>query len=119
VGNGQLLEEEREQLMNWSRGRVLAASPVARAKAILAVADGRSYTDAAREAGRRSGDAVATLVGRFNVEGLAAVVLRHGGGHPRHSSVSGEIESNSIFNYPLSTRSCRLFETDAIVSSGL
>jgi len=81
-----LVEEEREQLMDWSRGRALAASPVARAKAVLAVADGRSYTDAAREAGRRSGDAVAALVARFNVEGLAAVVPRHGGGHPQHYS---------------------------------
>jgi transposase len=81
-----LLEEEREQLTHWSRGQAMAASPVARAKAVLAVADGRSYTDAAREAGRRSGDAVATLVSRFNAEGLAAVVPHHGGGHPRHYS---------------------------------
>jgi|GEM_PF-6759042 uncharacterized membrane protein len=27
-----LLEEEREQLMHWSRGQAIAASPVARAK---------------------------------------------------------------------------------------
>lgn len=78
-----LLEEERQQLMHWSRGQAIAASQVARAKAVLAVADGNSYTDAARAAGRQSGDAVATLVARFNVEGLAAVVPRHGGGHPR------------------------------------
>lgn len=81
-----LLEEEREQLMHWSRGQAMAASQVARAKAVLAVADGRSYTDAAREGGRRSGDAVAALVSRCNAEGLAAVVPRHGGGHPRNYS---------------------------------
>jgi transposase len=56
---------------------------VARAKAVLAVADGHSYTDAARAAGRQSGDAVAAWVARFNGEGLGAVVPRHGGGHPR------------------------------------
>jgi len=78
-----LLEAERQQLMPWSRGQALAASPVARAKAVLAVADGSNYTDAARAAGRQSGDAVAALVARFNVEGLAAVVPRHRGGHPR------------------------------------
>ena len=78
-----LSEEERRQLIRMSRGQALAASPVARAKAVLAVADGGSYTDAARAAGRRSGDAVAALVTRFNTEGLAAVVPRHGGGHPR------------------------------------
>ena len=78
-----LSEEERQQLIRLSRGQALAASPVARAKAVLSVADGGSYTDAARAAGRRSGDAVAALVTRFNAEGLAAVVPRHGGGHPR------------------------------------
>ena len=77
-----LSEEERQQLIRLSRGQALAASPVARAKAVLVVADGGSYTDAARAAGRRSGDAVAALVTRFNTEGLAAVVPRHGGGHP-------------------------------------
>ena len=81
-----LLEEERQQLMRLSRGQALAASPVARAKAVLAVADGSNYTDAARAAGRQSGNAVAALVARFNVEGLAAVVPRHGGGHPRNYS---------------------------------
>lgn len=81
-----LLEEERQQLMRLSRGQALAASPVARAKAVLAVADGSNYTDAARAAGRQSGDAVAALVARFNGEGLAAVVPRHGGGHPRNYS---------------------------------
>ena len=47
------------------------------------MANGHNYTDAARTAGRQSGDAVATLVARFNVEGLAAVVPRYRGGHPR------------------------------------
>jgi transposase len=77
-----LLEEERQQLMHLSRGQAIAASSVARAKALLAVADGYSYTDSARAVGRRSGDAVASLVARFNTEGLAAVVPRHGGGPP-------------------------------------
>jgi len=78
-----LLEEERRQLIRLSRGQAIAASAVARAKAVLAVADGHSYTHAARAAGRQSGDAVAALVARFNAEGLAVVVPRHGGGHPR------------------------------------
>jgi transposase len=81
-----LLEEERQQLIRLSRGQVIAASSVARAKALLAIADGYSYTDAARAVGRQSGDAVASLVARFNTEGLAAVVVRHGGGHRPHYS---------------------------------
>jgi transposase len=53
---------------------------VARAKALLAVADGQSYTVAAQASGRRSGDAVRQLVERFNREGLAALTPGHGGG---------------------------------------
>jgi transposase len=55
---------------------------VTRAKALLAVAEGQSYTEAAQAAGRRSGDAVSQLVSRFNREGLAAIEPRHGGGPP-------------------------------------
>lgn len=54
-----------------------------RAKELLAVADGASYQAAARAAGRHSGDAVAHLVARFNRDGLAALVERHGGGQPK------------------------------------
>jgi transposase len=53
---------------------------VARAKSLLAVADGMSYTAAARAAGRHSNDAVSQLVARFNRESLAAIAPRHGGG---------------------------------------
>jgi transposase len=51
-----------------------------RAKALLAVSDGASYTDAAYAVGRRSGDAVAHLVARFNREGTRATKTKHGGG---------------------------------------
>src|SRR5512144_149088 len=78
-----LLASERRYLHRLSRSQAAAASPVARAKALLAVADGASYTKAAHVAGRRSGDAIAALVARFNSEGLAAVAPRRGGGQPR------------------------------------
>ena len=55
---------------------------MARARALLAVDEGQRFTDAARSAGRRSGDAVAQLVSRFNAEGLAALAPRHAGGPP-------------------------------------
>jgi transposase len=48
---------------------------------LLAVAGGSDYQQAARAAGRKSGDAVSHLVARFNREGLAALDPRHGGGH--------------------------------------
>jgi transposase len=74
--------EERKVLSRLSRSRRAPAAQVARARALLAVADGQSYTTAAQLAGRRNGDTVARWVARFNGEGLAAAMPRHGGGHP-------------------------------------
>lgn len=75
-----LTEDERKLLIRISRSHAEPASHVARAKALLAVAEGKSYTEAAKAAGRRSGDAVSQLVSRFNREGLAALEPGHGGG---------------------------------------
>ena len=75
-----LTDDERAALSRLSRSRSAPVAQVARATALLAVADGASYTAAARRVGRRHGDAVAAWVARFNREGRAAVVPRHGGG---------------------------------------
>lgn len=72
--------EEREHLVHLSRAQAESAAMVARAKALVAVAEGCSYTQAALAAGRKSGDAVSQLVSRFNQEGLAALEPGHGGG---------------------------------------
>jgi transposase len=74
---------ERAELERVTRMGSERADRVARARALLVVADGGRFTDAARAVGRRSGDAVARLVARFNREGLAAVTPRHGGGPAR------------------------------------
>ena len=76
-----LTDEERRELAHLSRSRTAPATRVARAVVLLAVADGSDYQQAARAAGRKSGDAVSHLVARFNREGLAALDPRHGGGH--------------------------------------
>src|SRR5881398_3090938 len=73
-------DSERASLEQLSRATSAPAGIVTRARALLAVADGCSYTEAARRVGRRAGDAVAELVARFNRAGLAAVEPRHGGG---------------------------------------
>jgi transposase len=78
-----LTSEEQALLQRIARSGSDRADRVARAKALLAVSHGASFTEAALAAGRRSGDAVAHLVARFNQEGLAAVDPRHGGGPPR------------------------------------
>jgi transposase len=83
-----LSSEERAQLTRVSRADAEPAAVVARAHAVLAVADGQSFTEAARTAGRRSGDAVAHLVSRFNQSGLAAIEPRHGGGQPQRYSLA-------------------------------
>ncbi len=77
-----LTTEGRAVLLQIARASSERADRVARAKALLTVADGISFTDAAHAAGRRSGDAVAQLVARFNREGLTALDPRHGGGPP-------------------------------------
>ncbi|HEX9356635.1 MAG TPA: helix-turn-helix domain-containing protein [Streptosporangiaceae bacterium] len=77
-----LTPQARATLEQVARAQSERADRVARAKALLAVADGATYTAAAARAGRRSGDGVAQLVARFNRLGLAALDRRYGGGPP-------------------------------------
>jgi transposase len=53
---------------------------VKRARALLAVKAGKGYTEAAREAGYKSGDSISQLVERFNQHGLAALHIAAGRG---------------------------------------
>jgi len=78
----RLRAAERSALEEIARAGSERADRVTRAKALLAVAAGKRFTDAARAVGRRSGDAVARLVARFNREGLTALEPRHAGGPP-------------------------------------
>ena len=78
-----LSDEERDSLTQASRSQAAPAAEVARAKVLLLVSEGSDYQQAARAAGRRSGDAVSALIARFNREGLAALRPRHGGGRRR------------------------------------
>ena len=77
-----LTAEEQQWLQRISRAESEPASHVLRAKLLLAVAGGASFTEAARSVGRRSNDAVAQLVARFNQDGITAIAPRHGGGQP-------------------------------------
>lgn len=74
--------DEQRWLERISRSQSDPASQVTRAKILLAVAAGASFTAAAHAVGRRSNDAVAQLVARFNQQGIEAVIPRHGGGQP-------------------------------------
>ena len=77
-----LQDTERVSLVRLSRSASAPAAQVARARALLAVAEGLNYTAAAQLVGRRIGDTVARWVAGFNTAGLVAVVPRHGGGQP-------------------------------------
>lgn len=77
-----LTAEERVELEQVSRAGSERADRVAPAKALLAIAEGARFREAAHQAGRRSDRAVAQLIARFNRDGLAALDRRPGGGPP-------------------------------------
>jgi transposase len=78
----RLRDEERNELERLSRSRSAPAAHVARARALLAVAAGESYTAAAHLVGRQHGDTVRAWVSRFHRDGVSAVIPQHGGGPP-------------------------------------
>jgi transposase len=75
-----LTPDERIALTRLSRSPSAPAAQVERARALLAIADGASYTAAAHQVGRRHNETISAWVSRFNHEGLAAVRPGHGGG---------------------------------------
>src|SRR4051794_24553327 len=77
-----LSTSERRALEQLARSQSAPALSVARARALLAVSDGCSYTEAARLAGRSVGDSIAVWVTRFNQVGLTAVERQAGGRPP-------------------------------------
>ena len=77
-----LTEQERQALQKIVRSGSERADVVTRSRQVLAVALGSTYHDAAVGAGRRSAEAVAKLVARFNGDGLSALEP-HGRGGPK------------------------------------
>src|SRR4029450_11090947 len=75
-----LTGDERQQLTRLSRSLSAPAAQVERARALLAIAEGASYTVAAHQVGRRHTETISAWVSRFNRDGLAAVRPGHGGG---------------------------------------
>jgi transposase len=75
-----LTETERQQLQMLAQARSVPADQIARATLILAIAEGSSFSEATQRAHRRSRQAVARLVCRYNKEGMTAIYGHHGGG---------------------------------------
>ncbi len=72
--------EEQTVLEQLVKARSERVDRVQRATALLAVAQGASFAQAARQAGLRSGSSVAALVARFNQRGLRALTIAAGRG---------------------------------------
>src|SRR5216684_9175397 len=79
-----LTQEEEQALQRIVKASSERVDVVKRAKAILAVRAGKAYTEAAQEAGYKSGDSVSQLVERFNQHGLAGVFIAPGRGRKAH-----------------------------------
>lgn len=79
-----LTPDERIALTRLSRSPSAPAAKVERARALLAIAAGASYTAAAHQVGRRHTETISAWVSRFNRQGLAAVRPGHGGGARIH-----------------------------------
>lgn len=75
-----LTAEEQRALERLTQASSARVDRVRRARALLAVAQGRPFAEAARQAGFRSGSTVAGLVQRFNRQGMAALWIAPGRG---------------------------------------
>jgi transposase len=75
-----LTPDEHKELTRLSRSQTAPGAQVDRARALLAIADGASYTAAAHLVGRGHNETISAWVSRFNREGLSAVRPHHGGG---------------------------------------
>src|SRR5262252_4215825 len=72
--------EEEQALTRTANASSERVDVVKRARALLAVRAGQSYTQAAREAGYKCGDSISQLVERCNEQGLAALHIAGGRG---------------------------------------
>ena len=83
--------EEQAALTQLSQASSERVDRVRRATALLGVAAGGSFAQAARQAGFRSSTAVVDLVGRFNRHGLGALAIAPGRGLYWPFSLSGAL----------------------------
>lgn len=75
-----LNEQEQQALLRIAKATAERMDVIKRARALLAVANGQGFSQAAREAGFASGDTVCHLVARFNHQGLRALLVAPGRG---------------------------------------
>ena len=76
----EFTEEEQHTLTQFARSQRVPAVQSRRAGILLEVASGKSLLEASRSQGFKDGDTASSLVHRFNLEGLGALIPRHAGG---------------------------------------
>jgi transposase len=81
----ELSAEEREELTSWSKSRTLAAGDVFKARLILALADGKSYSIVESEL-KTSRPTVARWKARFEKARMAGLDDQHKGSRPRKAT---------------------------------
>jgi transposase/transposase-like protein len=81
----RLTDEQQTDLQRWAQSRTLPAGDVFRARLILALAAGKSYTQIEAELGT-SRPTIARWRKRFEEDGLADLDARHQGSKPRTAS---------------------------------
>ena len=87
-----LTEVEKAKLIQVATSEVDRVERIRRARALLAVAEGQSFTEAARSARMRSSSGVAAIVQRFHERGLAALDTVPGAGrHPIYSAAQRDL----------------------------
>src|SRR6266566_5318062 len=83
----ELTHQEERALQKLAKSTSERMDVVKRANALLAVRAGKSYTEAAQEAGYKSNDTISRLVSRFNQSGLLALSIAAGRGRkPTYTS---------------------------------
>ncbi len=93
-----LSEQEKRELQRLVKASSERVDVMRRAKALLAVASGKPLTEAAQEAGLKSGKGVGQLVKRFNTGGLAALSIAAGRGRKptytseQHARIVAEVQ---------------------------
>jgi transposase len=83
----ELTEQEREELSRWAGSRTLPAGDVFKARVILALADGVSYSQIEKELGT-SRPTIARWKARFDAGRIAALEGRHKGSRPRRATAA-------------------------------
>ena len=81
----ELSSEEREELTRWAGSRTLPAGDVFKAKLILALADGKSYSRVEEELGT-SRPTIARWRARFASARIAGLEGQHKGSLPRKAT---------------------------------